>query len=330
MGQYWMVVNIDKWQQTGDQAKLFEIWLWERSSPTSDSLLNRLLPPMLDPAAENLTKELVKHVKSPIEAGLGRLSLPMELLHMIFANIEDIRDVACLCICNKTLWAIGYKYVLKKMEEDPTRWDGDRLIFVGDCSEGLPEGVLSAEELAKLREELPTLYDSDSEDAVGSESNHPSLYTIACELCHNRQGHRDGSPYDRREWKMPSPEGECYRKLTTPYYVQYDDYALCNLSKLQYVRADIVTEIVGEALHLGDVLLCQIGWSTTSLLHESGLQEGPWAGDRFRVTTMNEVNGPLTKKGVWKDVSSDVMKRVVEIWREVHGPKWPALEQKDE
>lgn len=125
---------------------------------------------------------------------------------------------------------------------------------------------------------------------------------------------------------MAGYELKLYRNLIKPHCVYNGRWVLCNLSKLQYVRADIVMENVGNALHLGDILLFQIGWSTGSYIgpqYEGSLHDGARAGDRFHITTMDVVNGSLRKMGEWQDVTRDLMERVVGMWRAVYGPEWP-------
>ncbi|EPQ50485.1 hypothetical protein GLOTRDRAFT_133858 [Gloeophyllum trabeum ATCC 11539] len=320
MGQYWMLVNIDKRQSTGSEGKLGEFLTDSSPGTVAESLLCRLLPCLLRPEAEALTKDILKHVKSPLESGLGRLAIAVELLDLIFSSIDNIRDATCLCISNKTLFAIGYKHILRIAEGDQIRWEGDRIICLGDYAEDLPEGMLSSEEVNLLRLEGQELDDSDPEDTV------LRLYDIAAENFDCISGRWSSHSYDSREWRMAGIDRKLYCQLSRPYYVYHDRWVLCNLSKLQYVRADTVAEIVGDALRLGDVLLSQICWSTDpscAIPYKGKLHRGAWAGDRFIVTTMDKIEGSLRENGTWTDVTKDVMKQVTEIWRSVYGPEWP-------
>ncbi|EPQ50487.1 hypothetical protein GLOTRDRAFT_133860 [Gloeophyllum trabeum ATCC 11539] len=311
MGQYWKIVNFDKRVATYSQGKVGEFLPEGGPGRLAGWLLFRLQRPQLQPHTKKLTETIIQNAKGPQDAGLGYLGIAVELIEAIFARIDDTHDVACLCIANKTLWAIGHKYI----KDAKGHWEGDRIICVGDYVGDLPEDMLSPAEMEELRQE--------AEEYCRGYLN---LYNIAEELFSDA----DSLPTtreDQRVREMSHIEYELYQDLTEPYYEDYNDgWVLCNLSKLQYVRADTVREMVGDALELGDVLLSQICWSTDpsiSMAYNGDLHRGAWAGNRFLLATMDEVNGALREKGTWTDVTKVVMKQVAEIWRSEHGRGWP-------
>ena len=50
-----------------------------------------------------------------------------------------------------------------------------------------------------------------------------------------------------------------------------------------------------------------------AMRYDGGLEEGVWAGDRFRITTMERLPEPLCE-GAWKDVTEEVCGELKAIW----------------
>lgn len=73
----------------------------------------------------------------------------------------------------------------------------------------------------------------------------------------------------------------------------------------------------GSKVTLGHVVLSRICWSSdpgVAMPYEGGIHQGVWAGDRFRITTLDRLPTPLCG-GEWKDMSEDVCKELTEIWK---------------
>lgn len=105
-------------------------------------------------------------------------------------------------------------------------------------------------------------------------------------------------------------------------------WVLCNLSKREFVKNDDVsTNFQGRKIGLGHCLLARISWSSqdhTAMSYENkdrSIHRGVWAGDRFMVTTLNEVMA-LEDAKQWKDVTEEVSDELDAIWESAYGTEW--------
>jgi len=74
-------------------------------------------------------------------------------------------------------------------------------------------------------------------------------------------------------------------------------------------------------------LLSRISWSTDnscSMSYRGDIHRGVWAGDRFDITTVDQVE--LGSRIQWKDVSREVEYEITVIWFREYGDDW--LQQK--
>lgn len=108
------------------------------------------------------------------------------------------------------------------------------------------------------------------------------------------------------------------------------EWILCNITKRVCVTAKGITERTGVSPRWGPffkapvnfalILMLKITWSTDdnlSMNYQGGIHQGPWACDRFEITTMDRLDQvkPVHDgvKTDWKDVSKEVMEEIVEI-----------------
>lgn len=102
----------------------------------------------------------------------------------------------------------------------------------------------------------------------------------------------------------------CSKSLgaTEPWYPTDRPWALCNVSKRQYVLASAIGNLTDN---ITEGPFVQSDWNLGNavvvLAAESGLGfakqrcEGLWAGDRVQICTVESV------EGVWEDVTGDVV-----------------------
>jgi len=177
-------------------------------------------------------------------------------------------------------------------------WAGDRIICLGDYHEDLPDGMLSISE----QEEL------DRAD----EGKEMTLYAFADEHYQSVDGI---SAFNRP-------------RLSGGHWI------LRNLSKYEYVREEAVKVASVEGMGnnrssnkigLGQVVLSRICWSTDDSCamsyYDEDIHRGVWAGDRFDITTINQVVVKDSEKQ-WTDVSDKVEKEMTEIWVGEYGKEW--------
>lgn len=289
--QHWKTINLDKRCEIPGALSLKRLLSDQEQSA---ALLERLRPLLPTARLRKLNRKIhrqAKHVHDPA-AGLGAISIPAELLLLIFECIEDHRDVASLCLSNKALWWIGFEYLTRAIQAQPDRWQGDRILCLGSRSTDLPEGVLTPADEAAM------------EADTKKHGMHP--WRTPSEFFHQHLP------------DCSKPPSDTVRRARNRVYS--GQWALCNVSKRQYVRAEGLPKVGGRQIHFGDVLLSQICWSSdplTSMKYEGNLNRGAWAGDRFAITTLHELEARSRQEpeGTWLDVSGDVMKTVVDVYR---------------
>ncbi|KZT22184.1 hypothetical protein NEOLEDRAFT_1181081 [Neolentinus lepideus HHB14362 ss-1] len=314
-------VNIDR--EAYKSFLLSKLGEWLPDGRAGLALIAQLVPPLVDPEAAKLDGSLVTKSETS-DPGLGQLSIPTELLERIFSEFDEITDVGCLCLANSKLWTIGYPYFMEHIRTHMVRWEGDRLMCIGDYARDLPEGTLTEEEIEKLEEDPKCrgrLYHYAYEN-YDSYHEITSYFRMAL-----NEFEESLEPVEAKGWARLC---EPLRKACSGYYdnrdyLYNDQWILCNLSKQEYVRGSCLKDMAGRALSLGDVLLSQICWSqddSTALRYRGPIHEGRWAGDRFAVESLEDFEKRDDPED-WDDVSQEVIKQTMDIWRAEHGRGWP-------
>lgn len=179
-------------------------------------------------------------------------------------------------------------------------WIGDRIICLGDyhVDSKLPK-IPPHESDLLTKEEAQELRDARDED------ENANLYTFAQE--------------NYQEVQFPS---KWYRGSNS---------VLRNLTTREYMRNALVPRSEYgnfERIGLGEVLLARISWSPTednsgdtSMSYSGGIHRGVWAGHRFDIITLEEMEG-LDEAAEWKDVSEDVAREIDAIWTSEYEEEW--------
>ena len=112
------------------------------------------------------------------------------------------------------------------------------------------------------------------------------------------------------------------------------DWVLLNLSKMQYVTASAMATLSQRPddvqpwlpycrADLGHALLARICWSSEDCTgldrNPTRIDRGPWAGDRFCITTLDRLAKPKEGEAQWKDVSRAVVRDVKKIFQAIYG-----------
>ncbi|KZV65735.1 hypothetical protein PENSPDRAFT_756269 [Peniophora sp. CONT] len=325
MGQYWNLFNIDKRQKAKNVNGRFDSFIFMGH----DWLVKLLARPEFPDVAPALHLSPAANNKSEI----GSFAvLPAELITVIYSSISSLDDAACFAATHRLLAAEGFRRVLELRREECAHWGswaGDRIVTAGDYADILPQGVLTPSEDAETEGHfysfawdhyqhnipLANMSFDGKEPYVGFE-----YQDIEDEY---------GDVIDRIRIEVPKTAmqrvsrdvtGDYLRvqlllESTAPRYLSRGTWALCNLSRKQYVRADALASmeildywqagctadgpfLKGErlVLDLGALAMIMTSWSE---------DVGPvgtlsvWAGDRLAVTTVEELAG-----GGWEDVSS--------------------------
>ncbi|KZV65733.1 hypothetical protein PENSPDRAFT_115930 [Peniophora sp. CONT] len=155
MGQYWLLLNVDKRQTGQGVSGKFPEFIFN-----GHSWLVRLLA---RPGPEFNEPVPAYYVSPPSsdKTELGSLSrIPMELIAAIFSSISSSDDAVCLAAAHRVLAPEGFRRLLELRREECRYWGswaGDRLITSGDYARTPPAGMLLPAEAEELGE--ATLFD---------------------------------------------------------------------------------------------------------------------------------------------------------------------------
>ena len=248
-----------------------------------------------------------------MDSSLGRLQLPIELITMIFREIDDLYDAIMLGLTHDALMVIGWEHIRALLVQDSAPWAGTRIIIAGDYGDDVPEGLISEEE----KEEFGRLY----LEKEGEELETLNLYRIFYSLFDDSQtaARRD---YERL-WSLSREEMSLALTITEKERKKYRSekgWVLMNQTKKEYVTSMAASNILPsmnatDARCFGEIIYSRICWSSdnsTSMRFTGDLHRGIWAGDRFVIVTVDDFEAMPSAKG-WKDVSVEAAEWLNEI-----------------
>ncbi|RPD74865.1 hypothetical protein L226DRAFT_486796 [Lentinus tigrinus ALCF2SS1-7] len=133
--------------------------------------------------------------------------------------------------------------------------------------------------------------------------------------------------HSTRLMRMTELDRKAFREVFMFTYPERDDWVLVNLDKKLYVRAAALAELAGAPedeqpflptckMDLGHALLTRILWSsdqTVDMDNSIDIHRGPWAGDRFCITTLERCEKRFDIPGQWKDVSGEILADLIAI-----------------
>ncbi|CAH0048058.1 unnamed protein product [Clonostachys solani] len=321
MGQYWKFVNIDKRQVLAHESglKLLEMLADRALEPLVGLLRRPQWVPYIAPSyAIQSSKQ--KSLESPV------IALPQEVIeHIVSLLVEDERaggpDLICLSLTCSYFFRLLGSRVQTLLAEDEAPWAGDRLIFVGDYANGIPEGVLNEAErrqlLGKAHEEVendapgprvvtdepnPLYYSIEQKfaekGAVFEWRNDPDEVELSGSLLSHVQKRIGSTPECKKDinlipgflQNMPTDASGNPRKKAV---------LLRNLTTKEFVLDDTIAQ--GSLKYsLGEVLGTFTVWTEDGSGTESLQIPGRWAGHRFDIGCLEDVAG----EG-WKNVSDE-------------------------
>ncbi|KAJ7776763.1 hypothetical protein DFH07DRAFT_876915 [Mycena maculata] len=344
MGQYWKLINLDKRQTYGDWGKLGEC-LFDGSPsclktslrataeklPDCDSLIFPFKPGALfEEAYESRPATYFPKAADHSLNAKALPNLPLEMIHEIYLNAEDLADVICLSMTCQFLWEVGRGHIYRHIVAIVASysWVGDRIICVGDYlrNEDIPDSLLTPEEKVEFTSPDPdddgdfTLY-SYPFDVVGWGGFSIDILLKSAKIV---KRYRSFYSYLITDGQILS--SLCNEYYTLPALTQLS--VLRNLSRHQYVRESALiawregaqakvkeTKNVG----FGEIVLSRICLSTdpsASMSYDGDIHRGVWAGDRFDlVSSETEWLEGLGEDSGWTDVSDKVLEEVEEIWK---------------
>ncbi|KAI5474609.1 hypothetical protein MNV49_002741 [Pseudohyphozyma bogoriensis] len=249
---------------------------------------------------------------------------PTDILQHLFSLLlseDDFLTMAMLCTTCSSYWTFGEIYLRRFIyNHQKGVLAGEKLTFLGDETETLPEGafeesagrkILGLEEVEERDEdEEGREWDDDGNIKQEDFSLAPywggwNPHVFRSEIY---------EPLHRFSWRhIKKPQEDATLVLT-------------NLTTRQYVRARDVM-VGGGRVGLGEALLMRICWSSCPRHHfdeSQGLdrpegfdiKQGIWCGHRFDVSSESSVNEE------WEDVSKEVEKEINFVFSIDFGANW--------
>ena len=323
MGQGWLVVDLDG-RTTVELGKLGESLTHEYTTIEFPHYLWRVqVPASISPSKKQVMQWVQSTRKSAHQlqtTGISIQMLPVELLQLIFGMIEEFSDVICLALASEHIFRAGEFRIRAETQQS---WAGHRLICVGNYldNEDIPQGLLTSDEQEELN--CGVLEDDGEPHTLHSLALERFSSVSSC-MRHNR------SNYFFQHFVSLSAPGEIqmligrmvFKEIVdqfNPRVQDNDKLILRNLTKKQYVREG------ATSTSLGTIVLARICWSSDSSCNMAykghALTRGVWAGDRFDITTLDQ----LEEGTGWTDVSKEVDDEMGRIWENEYGPEWKRI-----
>ncbi|KAL1716517.1 hypothetical protein EV715DRAFT_205098 [Schizophyllum commune] len=260
------------------------------------------------------------------------LSLPVELLDMIFALLEgDWSDLLCFAATCLTLWPIAATHLRRRFQRVQARRTsyGHRLVCLGDYTQAddLPPGLHLSE--GERRESCGGDLYVFAYDHYASRGSifgpDDGVVMSMIEALSRRPGYRDRD--------AQAIEGVLRRCL--PREARFprsdDGLVLRNLSEHAFVRGSALIafnnglpehyEIMGRTQLpcLGNAALARICWSSSASIampYDGPLHRGVWAGDRFDIVQEEvfEREREAEPGKPWGDATDEVLAELKAMW----------------
>ena len=277
--------------------------------------------------------------------------LPPELLYTIIDQLhaDALADkgagemaIYCLALTCRLFFRLTKNYVRVWSLGRTTRWMGGRLVCMGKRTrtKDLPGGMLRPEEHQHMLRSLDDPRRRYPTGRLGEKYadltliDHIAWRTVSVITWRKQVSASLSELQESTMRRLPREDAETLVDYLTPYYAPRDDWVLYNKDTREYVRARAVAELCGQpdaeqpflatcAVNLGDVLLSRICWSSerppnitvAGRVHE--VHRGVWAGNRFRISTMERLGSLLGR-----DVSAEVVGEMEAVWKGWHGSEW--------
>ena len=218
------------------------------------------------------------------------------------------------------------------------RWACSRIVCIGDKTayKELPAALLNTRERAAIDAQVKAGVDQHDYGGL------PLLGLKEQGLFRGVFMDLEVSFLDKLSSSKSQADFEAFMIVSAVTYPPRPDWVLCNLDKHEFVRASAIAELCGKPndpqpflpscrIDLGHALLTRICWSDEELLStprktKVRMGRGPWVGDRFYIVTMDRRFMPEEgeEPWEWKDVSDQVVRDLVQVYRAVFGKEWLA------
>ncbi|KAJ4487918.1 hypothetical protein J3R30DRAFT_865886 [Lentinula aciculospora] len=318
MGQYWIIINIDKRETTGHLGKLAECFWY--STSVVKYLKTPIVPSCYQPNA-SISEEKLMKFKGGHNLAAVLLTLPTELLAAIAEELlEEYFDLICLSLTCSTMWEVTgrtrYRSLCSLLKR--RSWAGDRVMLIGDYTNTLPKGVFTAQDRKYLALSTRSRYEQDLYEHACAKYQNPKTKSQCLSLLKDERVQNNSAL--RRDlmqfaYKKPFSRWILLEEEFTPVIQNSktgspeDHWMVRSLDRQEYVTNF-------SARNLAQVLYCLIGCSddpSGCVAGGDALIEGAWAGDRIDITLASTHKQEYGEALDWKDITVNIKTLLEEI-----------------
>ncbi|KAI0375046.1 hypothetical protein BV20DRAFT_976969 [Pilatotrama ljubarskyi] len=267
----------------------------------------------------------------------GLLSLSSEITLMIVEEVyghgtdDEVMDTLHMAASCKRLAQVAEPFLQEIRTRSACRWGKSRIVCIGEGATlaRLPPRLLreaERQEIQSKKHDLPHRSKSCSAFAslglLGTEEGWLDAPV-------GETGPADTSNAGEDMSQLSEASKRICRTLMQAYYPSRRDWVVCNWTSGELVRAQAIADLCkqpndeqpflpGCAVKLSHVLLARICWTDTDeclgipSVFNFKLHQGPWAGNRFTITTMERLSED--GKACWRDVSTEVVQEIRELF----------------
>ncbi|KAI1816377.1 hypothetical protein GGS20DRAFT_242269 [Poronia punctata] len=253
--------------------------------------------------------------------GNSFLSLPTEILSLVFDYIECIEDFICLGLTNEYLLTLAQPHLDDYYMSFMGTWSGKNIVCVGNKVQydDHPADLFSAEEpdtLGPLGGMVLLSHLADPSLSAVHDFVDPMREAWGLlRRCKSRGKGKDSALAARGHRLVPQVD---------TYLPEDQPWILRNLTTKEFVRPEpIVMEYIHDAhryvwaVGFGEVVALRTCWSSAPsnvrIDGKVGPPRGVWAGHRFDITTLARHERDMDSVG-WTDVSDEVAGEISEAW----------------
>ncbi|KAJ3726843.1 hypothetical protein FB446DRAFT_735265 [Lentinula raphanica] len=327
MEEYWRVFNIDK-GNTKSQTTLEESFWHNNDDKTITLLTTPIIPScyLFRTVVSRARKGKANSSANDFTA-TTLLLLPPELLFAIAEELEDYLDLIFFSVTCVAIWElthpIRYRMIFDEVKQKS--WAGCRVIFLGDHTETVPNGMFTDEEKAYYRKILPNDVDDDIDEPSDTDNvklgRHLSCapYDFASLILDTSPGARSNrwhrSNPRRSKALMNLRASDLLKPWLTfdlndfmPSKAKGDNWLIRNYTKRQYV--------ITLPSHFTQMLYSLIGHFASGSPRGGWLEHGDWAGNKIDIALASMHKQEYGDDSDWKDITDGIRKKLRSLCRE--------------
>ncbi|KFG82974.1 F-box domain containing protein [Metarhizium anisopliae] len=244
------------------------------------------------------------------------LDLPVEIIRLVFEEVDCLEDLICLGLASRSFWAVARPHLHAYYMSFLGQWSGEDVMhspikyLLRHPRLGGWEEEEEEEETDETCPVFPQIY-----NPVNEKQRVPSITKVSMRLYHAcKIRDRSNDP----AFTLAHSEIVC-DGLT--YFPENEPWILRDITTKKFIRSEAIA-IKPEYIH--GPFIDYLGFREVVLIlarSPGRLSSGAQVSPRFDITTLARHNLD-TQAAEWKDVSEEVTNLIASIWATTFGPEW--------